>query len=85
VGQGEAVYLRGTAKQTPGEELEAVLPEAFRTAAGARRFDPNELRGGAALRLYLAYATSCEVHVAGGHPVHGHGVDTRQAADPAST
>ncbi len=85
VGEGEAVYLRGTAKQMPGSELEAVLPEAFRTAAGARQFDPDELRGGAPLRLYLAHATSCEVHVAGGHPEHGRGVDTRQPADPAST
>ena len=51
VGQGEAVYLRGTAKQMPDEELEAVLPEAFRTAAGARRFDVDGLRGGAPFRL----------------------------------
>ncbi|MBV9533937.1 MAG: pyridoxamine 5'-phosphate oxidase family protein [Solirubrobacterales bacterium] len=85
VGQGEAVYLRGTAKQMPDEELEAVLPEAFRAGAGARPFKADELRGGASLRLYLAHATSCEVHVAGGHPVHGRGVDTRQPADPAST
>jgi hypothetical protein len=83
VGQGEAVYLGGVAKQMADEELEPVLPEAFRTAAGARRFDAHELRGRALFRLYLASATSCEVHVAGGHPVHGRGVDTRQPADPA--
>jgi hypothetical protein len=41
------------------EELESVLVEAFRAAAGARRFDPDELRGGARFRLYLAHATSC--------------------------
>jgi Pyridoxamine 5'-phosphate oxidase len=85
VGQGEAVYLRGVAKQMADEELERALPEAFRTAAGERRFDADELRGSAPLRLYLACATSCEVHVAGGHPVHGRGVDTRQPADPTST
>jgi uncharacterized pyridoxamine 5'-phosphate oxidase family protein len=85
VGKGEAVYLRGTAKQMSDDELEPVLSEAFRTAAGARRFNADELSGGAPFRLYLAYATACEVHVAGGHPAHGRGVDTRQPADPAST
>ena len=85
VGKGEAVYLGGTAKQMPDEELGPVLSEAFRTEAGARRFNANELSGGAPFRLYLAYATSSEVHVGGGHPVHGRGVDTRQPADPASS
>jgi hypothetical protein len=27
---------------------------------------------------------SCEVYVAGRHPVHGRGVDTRQPAEPMS-
>jgi hypothetical protein len=85
VGQGEAVYLLATAKQIADDELEAILPEAFRPAAGARRFEADELRGRAAFRLYVASATSCEVHVPGRHPVHGRGVDTRQPADPAST
>jgi hypothetical protein len=85
VGKGEAVYLDGAARQITDEELESVLPEAFSTTAGARRLDADELRGGAPLRLYLAHATNCEVHVAGGRPVHGRGVDTRQPADPAST
>jgi uncharacterized pyridoxamine 5'-phosphate oxidase family protein len=85
VGQGEAVYLRGTAKQMPDGQLESVLSQAFRTGAGARQFKANELRGGAPYRLYVAHVISCEVHVAGSHPVHGRGVDTRQPADPAST
>jgi hypothetical protein len=83
VGEGEAVYLAATAAAVSDEELEAVLPEAFRATAGARRFTADELRGGA-LRLYVARTTSCEVHVAGQHPVHGRGADTRQRADPAS-
>lgn len=83
VGDGEAVYLTATARPIRDDELEAVCPEAFRTTAGARRFEPDELRGDASLRLYVAHATSCEVHVAGRHPVHGRGVDTRQPADPA--
>jgi Pyridoxamine 5'-phosphate oxidase len=84
VGAGEAVYLSATAGAIRDEQLEAVAPEAFRTTAGARRFGPDELRGGAPLRLYVASATSCEVHVPGRHPVHGRGVDTRQPADPTS-
>jgi hypothetical protein len=82
VGDGEAVYLAATARPIRDDELEAVCPEAFRTTAGARRFAPDELRGGAPLRLYVAHATSCEVHVAGRDPVHGRGVDTRRPADP---
>lgn len=84
VGEGEAVYVCAVAKQLAEEELQPVLPEAFRTADGARRFDADELRGRAPLRLYVANSTSCEVHVPGGHPVHGCGVDTRQPADPGS-
>jgi Pyridoxamine 5'-phosphate oxidase len=84
VGDGEAVYLAANARPIRDDELETVCAEAFRTTAGARRFEPDELRGDAPLRLYVARATSCEVHVAGRDPVHGRGVDTRQPADPAS-
>jgi Pyridoxamine 5'-phosphate oxidase len=84
VGDGEAVYLAASARPIRDDELDAVCAEAFRTTAGARRFEPDELRGDAPLRLYIARATSCEVHVAGRHPVHGRGIDTRQPADPAS-
>jgi Pyridoxamine 5'-phosphate oxidase len=84
VGAGEAVYLSATARAIRDDELEAVTSEAFRTTAGARRFAPDELRGGTPLRLYVASATSCELHVPGRHPVHGRGVDTRQPADPTS-
>ena len=83
VGAGEAVYLGATARAVPDEELEAACPEAFRTTAGARPFAPEELRGSAPLRLYVAHATSCEVHVPGGHPVHGTGLDARMPARPA--
>jgi nitroimidazol reductase NimA-like FMN-containing flavoprotein (pyridoxamine 5'-phosphate oxidase superfamily) len=81
-GEGEAVYITATAAAIPDDELEAVCPEAFRATAGARRFTPDDLRGGA-LRLYVARTRSCEVHVAAHHPAHGRGVDTRQQADPA--
>jgi hypothetical protein len=84
VGEGEAVYLAATARRIGDDELGAVCPEAFRTTAGARQFEPQELSGNAPLRLYVAHAMSCEVHVAGRHPTHGRGVDTRQKAHPAS-
>jgi hypothetical protein len=64
-GAGEAVYLSATARKINDDDLVAVLPEAFRTTAGARRFEADELRGDAPLRLYVATVTSCEVHVRG--------------------
>ena len=84
LGDGEAVYLAASARPIRDDELEAVCPEAFRTTAGARRFEPDELHGGSPLRLYAAHVESCEVHVAGSHPVHGRGIDTRQPADPTA-
>lgn len=84
VGEGEAVYLAATATAIEEERLELACAEAFRTTAGARAFAPDELRGAAPLRLYVARVTSCEVHVAGRHPTYGRGVDTRQAADPTA-
>lgn len=62
-----------TARPIPDDRLEAVWREAFRTSPGAPRFEPDELCGGAPLRLYAAHLESCEVHVPGGHPVHGRG------------
>jgi hypothetical protein len=82
-GEGEGVYITATATAVPDDDLETVIPEAFRATAGARRFTPDDLRGGA-LRLYVAHTSSCEVHVAAHHPAHGRGTDTRQPADPAS-
>ncbi len=85
VGQGEAVYLAATAHLVSDDDLERVVGEAFRPRAGARPFAPEELRGDAELRLYVARINSCEVHVRGGDPVHGRGIDTRMPADPART
>lgn len=83
VGEGEAVYLSAVANAVGDDELDAVCAEAFRTTAGARRFEPHELRGDAPLRLYVARSTTCEVHVPGRDPVHGRGVDVRLPADPS--
>jgi hypothetical protein len=84
VGRGEAVYVTATARQVDERELDAVCPEAFRAVAGARRFQPAELRRDAAVRLYVAQASSWEAHVPGRHAAHGRGVETRQPADPTS-
>jgi hypothetical protein len=80
-GEGEAVYVTATAQEVPEAQLPDVVGEAFRTDAGTQ-FTPEELSGDARLRLYVAQAASFEVHVPGGHPTHGRGYDSRQAADP---
>ena len=82
-GEGEAVYVSATAREVPEAELPDVLGEAFRSDAGTQ-FPPEELSGDARLRLYVARATAYEVHVPGGHPTHGRGYDSRQAADPTA-
>jgi hypothetical protein len=82
VGEGEAVYVTGTAGAVPDEALDTACPEAFRDVPGTRAFAPDELRGDAELRLYVAHATTWEVNVPFRHPLHGSGVDTRQPADP---
>lgn len=83
-GEGEAVYLEALAERVPDERLQDVLPEAFDPRAGAQAMPAGALRGDAPLRLYVAHATRCEVHVAGRHPLNTHGVDARHPADPAA-
>jgi hypothetical protein len=80
----EAVYITATAHEVPEEELPDVVDEAFRTDGQGIRFTPEELRGDAALRLYVARATAYEVHVRGRHPTLGRGYDSRQPADPTT-
>ncbi len=79
IGQGQAVYLSACASVVADDELPRRCAEAFaRVDPGAKRFQPQELSGDAALRLYRARAASHEVHIPGRHPVHGTGVDTRR-------
>jgi uncharacterized pyridoxamine 5'-phosphate oxidase family protein len=82
VGDGEAVYVTAHARAIDDDDLDAVIPEAFRTTAGARAFARVELQGKAPLRLYVAHAMTCEVHVAGRHPLNTGGIDVRMPADP---
>jgi general stress protein 26 len=79
VGAGRAVYLAADAALVPDDELPQRCAEAF-TEVGedAVAFTPEELSGDADLRLYRARATRYEVHVPGGDPVYGTGIDTRR-------
>jgi uncharacterized pyridoxamine 5'-phosphate oxidase family protein len=83
VGETAAVYVSAHARAVEDDELQAVIPEAFRTTAGARAFARIELQGRAPLRLYVAHAATCEVHVAGRHPLNLTGIDVRMPADPS--
>jgi len=77
-GAGEAVYLSADGRQVPDEDLAAECELAFRdTTRGAEPFEPGELSGAAALRLYRAAITGYAVHIPGGHPEHGTGIDRR--------
>ena len=82
VGQAEAVYMAARARAVPDDGLDAVLGEAFGGRGGARAFSREELTGDGDLRLYVATATSYEVHVRGGDPRYGRSTDTRMPADP---
>lgn len=82
VGDGRAVYLGGHAVEIG----EADLPEHCALAwsgpgKGARPFTPAELSGDGDLRLYCATVTSAEIHVRGGDPRYGAGIDRRRAVD----
>ena len=77
-GTSEALYLSATARQIPDGELPAECGAAFRGAGGgARPFTPDELCDGAELRLFRADAATYEVHIRGGHPTLGAGIDKR--------
>jgi len=79
IGLGQAVYMSAHASVVADDELSQRCAEAFvQVGAGAKRFQPRELSGDAALRLYRARAASHEVHIPGRDPVHGTGVDTRR-------
>jgi len=83
-GQSEAVYMSATAREVPEDELPGLLDEAFDPEGrGGRRFVTDELSGAGDLRLYVATATAYDVHVRGGHPTHGTGIDRRLPTDPS--
>jgi hypothetical protein len=82
-GDGEAVYIAASAREVAAVELDNdVLGEAFDPTRGGRAFTKGELSGGGDLRLYVAAATSYDVHVPAGHPTYGTGIDRRVVTDP---
>ncbi|GIM90835.1 pyridoxamine 5'-phosphate oxidase family protein [Paractinoplanes toevensis] len=79
-GDGEAVYLSANARQIADDDLADQCEIAFRdTSGGAEPFVPEELSGEAELRLYRADITSFAVHIRGGHPEYGTGIDKRMS------
>ena len=80
---GRAVYVAGSAREIPADELEAHLPVAFDPEGrGGRAFAPDELAGTADLRLWVLHVVSWEVHIGAGHPQLGTGRDRRVPVDP---
>jgi len=78
VGEGQAVYVTAQASEVPEADLAERCATAFaRVSKGAKPFTPEELSGEAVLRLYVARASTHEVHVPGRHPLHGTGIDRR--------
>ena len=78
-----AVYVTGTAREIPEDELEQHLPVAFDPERrGGRRFGPEEVAGDGDLRLWVLNVDSWEVHIRGGHPTLGTGRDRRVPVDP---
>jgi hypothetical protein len=80
VGEGRCVYVTANASVVPDDELPRRCAEAFAHVGPgrARAFEPHELSGDADLRLYRAHATNHELHIPGGDPVYGTGIDTRR-------
>ncbi len=77
-----AVYVTGTAREIPADELAQHVPKAFDPGRGARTFAAEELTGDSDLRLWVLHVESWEVHIRGSHPTLGTGTDRRIPADP---
>jgi hypothetical protein len=81
--EGRAVYVIGTARELPADEVDGHLPVAFDPEGrGGRAFAREELVGDADLRLWVLDVERWEVHVGAGHPTLGTGRDRRVPVDP---
>lgn len=82
--ESAAVYVTGTARQVPSEDLAEHLPHAFDPERrGGRGFSAQELTDpDDPLRLWVLEVERCEVHVRAGHPTLGTGRDRRVEVDP---
>jgi nitroimidazol reductase NimA-like FMN-containing flavoprotein (pyridoxamine 5'-phosphate oxidase superfamily) len=78
-----AVYVDGSAREIPADELDEHLPFAFDPERrGGRAFSRDELVDEAdPLRLWVLHVERCEVHVGAGHPTLGTGRDRRIPVD----
>jgi nitroimidazol reductase NimA-like FMN-containing flavoprotein (pyridoxamine 5'-phosphate oxidase superfamily) len=77
-----AVYLGADAAQVPDDELSSAVAAAFSSVRkGVRPYGVDELSGAAELRLYRAVVRSVEIHVRGGDPERGTGIDRRLAVE----
>lgn len=83
VGRGRAVYVDAEAIEVPPADLPQRCAAAYvDVSAGAVSFRPDELSGAADLRLYVARATRHQLHVRGGDPAYGTGIDRRVTVEP---
>lgn len=79
IGYGRAVYVGARASVVADDDLARDCDVAFASVSDeAKSFQPQELTGEAALRLYRAQVDRVEVHVPGRDPLYGVGVDTRR-------
>lgn len=82
-GHTDAVYVTGTAREIPDDELAEHLPVAFDPEQrGGTRFTAEQIAGSDDLRLWVLHVLRWEVHVRAGHPEYGTGRDRRVAVDP---
>ncbi len=78
IGAGRAVYLIATGERVPDGELESCAAVACRARFPEQSpFPVEELRPHARLRLYRAHVTEHSIHVRGGDPQYGKGIDHR--------
>ncbi len=76
----QAVYVDAAAAEVAESDLPEECARAFAhlRGDGARAFAPEELSGAEDLRLYRARATRHQLHVRGGDPTYGKGIDHRE-------
>ena len=82
-GRQAAVYVDAEATEVAESDLPTECARAFAhlRGDGGRAFGPDELSGQADLRLYRATATRHQLHVRGGDPTYGRGVDHRETVE----
>jgi nitroimidazol reductase NimA-like FMN-containing flavoprotein (pyridoxamine 5'-phosphate oxidase superfamily) len=84
IGSGRAVYLKARGTRVPDDELDQCVDVACRARFPEQKpFPADELRPPGHLRLYRADVTEHSIHVPGGDPDFGKGIDHRMLVDLA--